>query len=85
MTPATKQTTEMRAAQSTTPLKLLHTRMAERAGKIIRLEIKRAPIIRIPSTTVTAVSTASRVLKTSVFVPVARLKVSSKVMAKMRG
>ena len=37
---------------------VLHTRIDVSAGKMIRLEIKRAPIIRIPSTIVTAVSTA---------------------------
>ena len=75
----------MHAAVSTTALKLRQMRMAERAGKMIRLEISSAPIIRIPSTTVMAVNTASRVLNSSVFVPVARLKLSSKVTAKIRG
>ena len=35
--------------------KLLNTRMDDIAGKIIRLEISSAPIMRIPSTIVTAV------------------------------
>ena len=50
------------AEQSTTPRKLRNTRIAVSAGKMTRLEIKSAPIIRIPTTTVTAVSIASRVL-----------------------
>jgi hypothetical protein len=36
--------------------------MEVRAGKMIRLEISMAPIIRIPTTMVTAVSTAVRIL-----------------------
>ena len=83
--PSTKQLTEMTAAQITTRLKLLQTRMAERAGKMIRLEMSSAPIIRMPSTTVMAVSTARSVLYSSVLVPVALEKVSSKVTAKSRG
>ena len=57
-----KHTTDIAAEHSTTARKLLHTRIADRAGKIIRLEMSSAPIIRIPSTTVTAVSTAMSVL-----------------------
>ena len=55
--------------------------MAVRAGKITRLEMSMAPMSRIPSTMVRAVSTASRVLYTPTFMPVAREKLSSKVMA----
>ena len=46
----------------TTPRKLLRTRIAESAGKIIRLEMSIAPIMRMPSTIVSAVSTESTVL-----------------------
>ncbi len=48
---------------------VLHTRIDVSAGKMIRLEIKRAPIIRIPSTIVTAVSTAISVLYRLAFTP----------------
>ena len=60
--PTRKQPTEMHAAQTITLRKLRHTRMAERAGKMMRDEMSSAPIMRMPSTTVTAVSTASSVL-----------------------
>ena len=60
--PAQKQTTDMTAAQSTTLRKLRNRRMAVRAGKMIREEISMAPIIRMPSTMVSAVRIASRVL-----------------------
>ena len=55
---------------------VLHTRIDVSAGKMIRLEIKRAPIIRIPSTIVTAVSTAISVLYRLAFTPVAWANVS---------
>ena len=56
--PMQKQITDKIPEDHTTPLKLLNTRMEVRAGKIIRLEISIAPIIRMPSTMVTAVKTA---------------------------
>ena len=43
-----------------------------------------APIIRMPSTMVSAVKMASRALYRSTRIPVAREKPSSKVTAKMR-
>ena len=52
----------MHPEQITTPRKLFSTRMALRAGKITRLEISIAPIIRMPSTMVRAVSTLRSVL-----------------------
>jgi len=54
--------TDIAAEVTTTDLKLRQRHMAERAGKIMRLEISSAPIIRMPSTTVMAVSTARRLL-----------------------
>ena len=60
--PITKHTTDITAEQIATDLKLLQRRMELSAGNIIRLEISRAPIMRIPRTTVTAVSTAITVL-----------------------
>ena len=65
----------------TTFLKLEQSLMDVSAGKTIRLEIRRVPIILIPTTIVTAVSTAIRVLKKSTLMPVALAKSSSKVMA----
>lgn len=56
--PIKKQTTERIADVIITLLKVLHTCIAVSAGKIIRLEISSVPIIRIPSTTVSAVKTA---------------------------
>ena len=60
--PAQKLPTAITAEQIITERKLLNTLIAERAGKIIRLEMSSAPIILIPTTTVTAVSMASSVL-----------------------
>ena len=62
VSPAIRQTTDNTAELRITLLNFLHTRMDVSAGKIIRLEINKAPIIRIPSTIVTAVSTAISVL-----------------------
>ena len=61
--PMQKQITDKIPEDHTTPLKLLNTRMEVSAGKMIRLEISIAPIIRIPSTMVTAVKTAISTLK----------------------
>ena len=69
VSPAQKHTTAVTPAQIMTPRKLLNSRMAVRAGKITREEISMAPIIRMPSTMVRAVSTASRVLYRSTFSP----------------
>ena len=60
--PTTKQETESTAEQSTTPLKLWNRRIELSAGKMIRLEMSREPMSLIPSTIVTAVSTASKLL-----------------------
>ena len=79
--PITRHTTAITAELITTLLNVRHTRMEVSAGKIIRLEIKSAPIIRIPSTIVTAVSTAISVLYRSAFTPVAWANVSSNVIA----
>ena len=57
-----RQTHDTAAETAVTARKLLQTRIEVSAGKIIRLEISRAPIILMPTTTVTAVSSAVRVL-----------------------
>ena len=79
----TRHTTEITAELMMTLLNVLHTLMDVRAGKMIRLDIKRAPIILIPSTMVTAVSTAISVFYRSAFTLVAWANVSSNVMAKI--
>ena len=83
--PSTKHTTDIIAEHTTTDLKLRQRRMLVSAGKMMRLDINSAPIMRIPSTTVTAVRTAIIVLYRSALVPVALAKVSSKVTANIRG
>jgi hypothetical protein len=57
--------------------------MAEREGKMIRLEIIIAPINLIPITTVKAVKTAISELKTELLIPVSLEKFSSKVTLKI--
>ena len=57
--PAAKQHTASTAEQTVTERKLLNTLMAESAGTIMRLDMSSAPIMRMPSTTVTAVSMAN--------------------------
>ena len=56
--PATEQTTETTAEQRVTERKLLNTRIAERAGKITRAEIKSEPTRFIASTMITAIMIA---------------------------
>ena len=80
--PAQKHATDVTAAHTTTPRKLLKRRMAVRAGKMTKEEMSIAPIIRMPSTMVSAVRMERRVLYRSTFNPVAREKLSSKVTAK---
>ena len=58
----TKQNTEIIAEAMITFLNLLNTCIAERAGRIIKLDISRAPIILIPITTVIAVKKANIIL-----------------------
>ena len=84
VSPAQKHPADVTAAQRVTPRKLRKSRMAVKAGKITREEISMAPIIRIPSTMVSAVRMARRALYRSAFRPVAREKLSSKVTAKIR-
>lgn len=56
--PATEQKTETTAEQRVTERKLLNTRIAERAGKITRAEIKSEPTRFIASTMITAIMIA---------------------------
>ena len=74
-----KDETEITAEFMTTDLKFLHILMDERVGKTIRLDISRAPIIRMPTTIMIPVKIASRVLYNLTFIPVAFAKFSSNV------
>ena len=79
--PVKKQNIEIITDIIITCLNLCVTRIADNAGKIIRLEIRSVPIILMPITMVTAVSTYNIVLYISTFRPVARAKFSSNVIA----
>lgn len=83
--PSRKHTTDTTAAHTVTDRNVRHTRMAVSAGKMTRLEMSSAPIMRMPSTMVSAVSRAMSILYASVLTPVALENVSSNVTAKMRG
>ena len=72
---------ETQTDDTITTLNLRNTRMEVSAGKIIRLEISRVPMILMPITITIAVSTESKVLYTPTFTPVALANVSSKVIA----
>ena len=81
--PVIAQRTEIIAEQTVTDLKLLNTRIAERAGKITRAEMSREPTRFIASTIITAMIMAITRLYTGTCVPIACAKASSKVTAKI--
>ncbi len=81
--PIIKQITAISAELTVTAKKDLHILMELTAGKIIRAEIRRAPMTFMPRTIVTAVRTAITVLYKSALIPVAFIKFSSKVTAKI--
>ena len=60
------------------------TRIAPSGGKIISAEISMVPISRMPSTIVTAHSTATTAFISPALVPLARAKLSSSVTANTR-
>ena len=60
--PDIAQITDIISEETTTLLKLLNTRIEERAGKIISAEISSEPTRFIASTIITATTTASIVL-----------------------
>ena len=60
--PVKKQITETMPEQTTTLLKLKQQRIEVRAGKTTKLEISIVPIILMPTTIVTAVRMAIKVL-----------------------
>ena len=79
--PIAKESTEIITAHIVTERKLLHTCIAVRVGKIIRLEISIVPIIRMPITMVTAVKRAIIIVYSAVLMPRDCAKDSSKVIA----
>ena len=81
--PAKAQTTAITADAIITRRKLLNTRMAEIAGKIINAEISREPTSFIASTITVAVIIAIIKLYLSALIPVALAKFSSNVTAKI--
>ena len=78
-----KQTIDIISADIVTFLKLLKTLIDVNDGKMIRLEISKAPINLIPKTIVIEVRNAINMLYKLDFVPVALAKFSSKVTAKI--
>lgn len=81
--PSEELTTAMTAEHMTTCLKVWKTRIADKAGKIIKADVSSAPTRFIASTMMTAVITAIKRLYADAFTPVARAKFSSKVTAKI--
>ena len=79
--PIIKQMSETETEHISTPLNVVHTLIAVIAGNTINAEIISEPIIFMPRTIVTAVSTARSILYTFVFIPVALEKLSSNVTA----
>ena len=76
-----KHVTLIKAEAIITFLNLVNTCIAERAGRIIILEINNDPIILIPTTIITAVKQANIILYTFVLIPIALAKLSSNVTA----
>ena len=74
----------MSAESSTTPRKLPASCIAPSAGKMMRLEMSMVPTMRMPTTTVTAISSASSPLYSPTRTPALLANGSSKVTAKMR-
>ena len=81
--PKNAQPTDSSTEQIVTALKLLKTRIADRAGKMMSAEMSKEPTRFIASTMTIAVTTAMSKLYTPACVPTARAKLSSKVTAKI--
>ena len=81
--PLAAHTTEIIAELTVTDLKLLNTRIALNAGKIIKADINNEPTKFIAKTIMTAVTTAINKLYKLALTPVARAKFSSNVTAKI--
>ena len=82
--PAVKQTAETATDDITTPLKLRKRRIEVTDGNIIRAEMSIAPISFMPTTMVSAASSATSTLYAPARTPEARAKLSSKVTQKIR-
>ena len=82
--PIKKHITDKTEDEIVTLKKLLNTRIDVNTGKIIRLEIIIAPIKRIPTTIVKAVSIANIRLYFADEIPLAVANVSSNVTANIR-
>ena len=81
--PEAAQNTEIIAELMVTDLKLLNTRIALNAGKMIKADINNEPTRFIARTIMIAVTTAINRLYKLAFTPVALAKFSSKVTAKI--
>ena len=79
--PVAAQNTEIIAELIVTDLKLLNTRIALNAGKMIKADINNEPTKFMANTIMTAVTTAINKLYKLAFTPVALAKFSSKVTA----
>lgn len=77
--PINVQMTDKTAEHAVTDLKLLNIRIAERAGNMIRADIKSEPTRFMASTIITAITTAIIRLYTFALVPTAFAKFSSNV------
>lgn len=74
----------MMAELIVTDLNVLQRRIDVKAGKAIRLEISKAPIILMPKTIIKAVNKATSMFKRCVLLPVALANDSSNVIEKIR-
>jgi len=81
--PKTVHSIEKTTAHIVTALKLLNTRIAESAGKIIKADMSSAPTRFIARTMITAITIDRVRLYILTFTPVATAKSSSKVIAKI--
>ena len=79
--PTQNENIEMKIEQMVTEKKFLNTSIDVIAGNIIKLDINRDPIKRIPITIVIDVKTASKHKYRFVLIPIACAKTSSNVTA----
>ena len=79
--PTKNDITEIITEQTVTERNVLNNIIAVNAGKIMRLEIKSDPINRIPTTIVTDVKIANRLMYRLILIPIAFANISSNVTA----
>ena len=82
--PVNAQNTEIAHAAIVTARKFLNTDIADTAGKMMSAEMRSVPTRFIASTMVIAITAAIAMLYIRVFIPEARAKSPSNVIAKMR-